>query len=373
MSATSGSWNEPVLPPLVTIVGAAGDGRSWMAAVTTLIKSSWRTAGPLIAASAVAALPAAGAIGLTARAFEARSGHCCTGQTQPVGIALTVVLGGPVLLALVVTGGYWIARWWTEATWVIAAIAADKPQNYDSGYSAAKRSRYALWRAYLAGVAVLCVLAGYAGDVLTNDHLVRDFLITVGPLGLMAPLMIFVPRWIYATSARTVRGARHRYLRMTCLTVVFELVAGVASALLVNAGGILILAGAVLAFVLTVSSVFVLSAASYVTYGALVNVASAQSQPAEDERAGGPEGDDAEGGPGGERQAAESGRGQDVLPGQQRADLFQVPDRRLVAHDGDQHREQEQQPEHHPGGHRRIAHHRGHAKGEHRDQRQIDH
>src|SRR5450755_2986046 len=63
-------------------------------------------------------------------------------------------------------------------------------------------------------------------------------------------------------------------------------------------------------------------------------VAEFQGEGAEEEGAGGPEGDDAEALPRGERQGVDPGCGLGIQAGGQRADLVQVPCDRRVGDDG---------------------------------------
>jgi hypothetical protein len=271
----------PALPPLPPLPAAAGitGWRSWWEAAIGLAWKTWRAGGVLpLAWTVLTALPAAGIIACVAVTSENAAGHSAlTNRTFPWQVLLIPVV---LLVPFVIAGGYVVARAWTGAAWVTALRAAGLPESTSADASGVRGPgvmNYArrcglLWAAYLAGVAVLCVVAAIAGDRMTNDMLVRTTLTSVGPLGLLGPLILLVPGQLYAGRPKTAGpgpGRRAAAWRLTALVIAvlaYELAVGAALSPMVNAARVLGLLGVLIAFTLSLPATLLLAAAGQITY-----------------------------------------------------------------------------------------------------------
>jgi hypothetical protein len=228
--------------------------------------------GLLLAWTVLPALPAAGTITLVAQAFEQRAGHANPGNSLGWGAGL---IFAAFLLPLVVAGGYLIARGWSGVAVVTALRAAGEPARAADGVAGGRGGRcLRLWAAYLAGVVVLCVIAALAGDLMVNDHLVKAVAVSVGPLGLLSPVIVLAPARIHAGRARPSGRAANRSADSARLGAViagvlaFQLVVGIAASPLVDAGRVAGVLGVLLAFLLSIPSTLLLAAAGHASYAA---------------------------------------------------------------------------------------------------------
>ena len=259
------------VPPLVQVVGGGPGLRSWWVAVSILWRRSQRSAAGLLAWTVLGALPAAGVIALVAQAFEQRGGHAYPRNSLGWGVGLIFAVP---LLPLVIAGGYLIARAWMGAAWVTALRAAGQPAHPGQAMAAGRRRSLPLWAAYLGGVAVLCLVAGLAGDLLANDQMVRSVLVSVGPLGLLGALVLLAPSRIYAGQATSSSRAAARPAgrgRLTGLAVVVlacQLAIGVALSPLVDLARLPGVLGVLVAFALSVPCTLLLAAAGQASYAA---------------------------------------------------------------------------------------------------------
>jgi hypothetical protein len=280
MTAVSGSAAEPSgraetlppVPPLVKVDDTRG-WWSWWTRVAVLSGRARRPAGGLLLTwTVLPALPAAGTIALVAQAFEQRVGRANPGNSLGWGAGL---IFAAVLLPVVIAGGYLIARGWTGVAVVTAFRAAGEPTRAADGVAGGRGGRcLRLWAGYVAGIAVMCAIAALAGDLMTNDHLVKAVLVSVGPLGLLSPVIVLAPARIYAASARpsgqAARGAADR-ARLGAVIVgvlAYQLVVGIAVSPLVDAARAAGVLGVLLAFLLSIPSTLLLAAAGHASYAA---------------------------------------------------------------------------------------------------------
>jgi hypothetical protein len=258
----------PQVPPLAEVDGGAPGWRSWCVSVASLWGRSQRSAAGLLAWTVLAALPAAGVIALVAQAFEQRTGHANPQNSLGWGAGLVLAT---LLLPLVIAGGYLIARAWMGAAWTTALCAARRSAHPGQAMAAGRRRSGALWAAYLGGVAVLCLAAGLAGDLLANDQMVRALLVSEGPLGLLGPLVLLAPSRIYAgratASGQAARPARRAQLAaLTVVVLACQLGIGVALSPLVDLARVPGTLGILIAFALSIPSTLLLTAAGQVSY-----------------------------------------------------------------------------------------------------------
>jgi hypothetical protein len=235
-------------------------GRSWR----------WQQAGGLLLIGTVLpAAPVAVIIALVATTAEILSGHSET--RMPYGFPL---IGAALLLPLLVLAGYLIALSWTGTAWVTAMRAAGQPTDIETGFSAGRRSCRMLWAVYLAGAVCLLVIVAVAADVMSDDRLVRAVAICVGPMGLLAPVIVLAPARIYGHRARAAGTARAPD-RATAISglgllvivvLAYQLAVGVVLSSAVSSGGLTGTLTVALAFLL---STLLLAAAGQVTYARL--------------------------------------------------------------------------------------------------------
>jgi hypothetical protein len=223
------------------------NGREWAGAVVALALRSARPAGARLIWTVPAALPAAALIGGTAAGIGEYAGHCCQSGAGGPGLALAILVYGPVVLPMVIGGGYLIACLWASALGVTGG--------QDS------RCRHLLWAAYLIAVIVMVAAAGGAAYLMTNDGLVRDVLITAGPLGLPSLAVLLAPGRVPA------RPARGKLLVTAGVVAVYQIAIGLAVSSMINAAHGTAVIGLVLALALSVPGTLVLIAASQVMSG----------------------------------------------------------------------------------------------------------
>lgn len=273
MAEIPGSYAEPYrdrgrvppVPPLADLSGSVAGSRPWAGAVATLVRRSAKSAVWLLCWAVLPAGPAAGVIAVVASAFEDRGGH---GAYNSLPWDLGLVLMLPWLVPLMIAGGYLVARVWAGAAWVVASRAAGRPVSAKDGMRGGKRTGL-LWAAYVAGVAVLCVIAGLADDIMANAHLVRDVLISVGPLGLTGLAAFFAPGQLYAEAARRTRHASPVWPTVTvCAVLTYQVLVGLAVSPMIDAARAPAVCGVLLAFLLSVPGTLVLAAASHISYAA---------------------------------------------------------------------------------------------------------
>jgi hypothetical protein len=277
MAEMSDSYGEPhpgsgyvrPVPPLADLPGDVTGARSWAGAVAALVRRSAKPAGSLLCWAVLPALPAAGTAAVVAQAFAGRGGHCCDGSGS-LGWGLGLLLFLPLLVPLTIAGGYLVARDWAGTAWVVASRAAGRTVSASEGMGGGKSSSRLLWVLYVAGVVAVCVLAGLAGDLMTNYRLVCDVLITAGPLGLTGLAVTAAPGLLYADHTRRVRRAWPAGLWVTvCLVLAYQVLVGLAVSPLLDAARVpLTVIGVLLAFLLSVPGTLVLAAASHVSYAA---------------------------------------------------------------------------------------------------------
>jgi hypothetical protein len=262
----------PAVPPLVEVAGGPG-WRSWWVAVAIVWGRSQRPAAALLGWTVLGALPAAGVIALVAQAFEQRVGRGDPQNSLGWGLGLILAV---FLMPLVIAGGYLIARAWMGAAWITALRAAGQPGHPGQAMAAGRRGSAALWAAYLGGVIVLCLLAGLAGDLLANDRLVRALLVSVGPLGLLAPLVLLAPSRIYAAAGQArrpghaaARPARRRWLAtLAAVALASQLAVGLVLSPLVDMARLPGTVGVLVAFALSIPCTLLLTAGGQASYAA---------------------------------------------------------------------------------------------------------
>jgi hypothetical protein len=262
--------------------GAAGISgwRSWWGAVARLTALTWRQGAAQLVFGVLAAWPAAGIIVMVAVYFEARVGRspAAGGKMFGPGVLLIPVV---LLVPFVIAGGYVVARAWTAAAWVSALRAAGLPADPADGsgaWSGARRCAV-VWGAYLAGVAVLCVIAGWAGDSMTNDTLVRTTLTSVGPLGLLTPLILLAPGQLRAGRPGAAGPARNGHARqpgrdrpgwrlsvLVIAVLACQLAIGVGLSPMVNAARLVGVVAVLIGFILSIPAAVLLAAAGQVTF-----------------------------------------------------------------------------------------------------------
>jgi hypothetical protein len=277
MSEVSGAADQPLgrargfpsAPPSLSAAADITGWRSWWGAVTGLARQTWRPGGRLLLAWAVlSALPTAGIIAVVAVAFEGAAGRTpLLGRTFPWEVLLIPAV---LLVPFVIAGGYLVARAWTGAAWVTALRAAGLSDDQYGVMSRARRPGL-LWMAYLIGVAVLCLVAAIVGGLMTNDMLVRTILTSVGPLGLLAPLILLAPGQLYAGQAQAGQAPDRRQTgrRLTGLVIAvlaYQIAVGAALSPLVNAARVLGVLGVLIAFILSIPATLLLAAAGHITY-----------------------------------------------------------------------------------------------------------
>jgi hypothetical protein len=293
MSEVSGAADQPLgrargfpsAPPPLSAAADITGWRSWWGAVTGLARQTWRPGGRLLLAWAVLpALPTAGIIAVVAVAFEGAAGRTpLLGRTFPWEVLLIPAV---LLVPFVIAGGYLVARAWTGAAWVTALRAAGLSDDQYGVMSRARRPGL-LWMAYLIGVAVLCLVAAIVGGLMTNDMLVRTILTSVGPLGLLAPLILLAPGQLYADHPRTGgqaqagqaqaghaqagqapdrRQAGRRLTGLVIAVLAYQIAVGAALSPLVNAARVLGVLGVLIAFILSIPATLLLAAAGHITY-----------------------------------------------------------------------------------------------------------
>jgi hypothetical protein len=109
---------------------------------------------------------------------------------------------------------------------------------------------------------------------MTNDHLVRAVVVSVGPLGLLGPAILLAPARIYAGHAKPPGrpagrlAAPGRLGALIAAVLVYQLVVGVALSPLVNMARLPGVLGVLLAFLLSIPSTLLLAAAGQVNYAA---------------------------------------------------------------------------------------------------------
>jgi hypothetical protein len=283
MSEVSGAADQPLgrargfpsAPPPLSAAADITGWRSWWGAVTGLARQTWRPGGRLLLAWAVLpALPTAGIIAVVAVAFEGAAGRTpLLGRTFPWEVLLIPAV---LLVPFVIAGGYLVARAWTGAAWVTALRAAGLSDDQYGVMSRARRPGL-LWMAYLIGVAVLCLVAAIVGGLMTNDMLVRTILTSVGPLGLLAPLILLAPGQLYADRPRTAdhaqagqapdrRQAGRRLTGLVIAVLAYQIAVGAALSPLVDEARVLGVLGVLIAFILSIPATLLLAAAGHITY-----------------------------------------------------------------------------------------------------------
>jgi hypothetical protein len=193
---------QPECPAYPAHVGPAA-GRFWWAQVVSATARSWHEAGKLLLAGAVLpALPAAGIIASVAVSAQIWADRDNTRQLW----AVPLIFAG-LLLPLVIAGGNIVARSWAGTAWLVAAQAGGQPASWRAGFEAGRYASRRVWAAYLIGVGCLLVIVTVAANVMTDDTLVRTIATSVGPAGLLGPLILLAPKkggeaagWQYRTA-----------------------------------------------------------------------------------------------------------------------------------------------------------------------------
>lgn len=229
-----------------------------------LVRHSWPSARPLYTVLAVGtvlpALPVAAEISLFGIAFAQRVGH--GGNAKLIGWQGNLVLAA-LLIPVLAGCTYLIARSWNAAAWLAAESSADRTAPWWRGFSAGHRYRV-LWLRYLAGVCLLCLIAGLIADLTPHYRLPLAILVSVGPLGLLSPLMLFasaqVSRRGQSGGAATEHASAADLRDVVLVILTFHILVGAALApAILSPGSWQVAAGLLLAFVLAVPATAIIA------------------------------------------------------------------------------------------------------------------
>jgi hypothetical protein len=250
--------------PAYRACGGRVAGRSWWAQVADVTARSWRETGKLLLAGAVLpALPTAGIIASVAVSAQIWADRDNTRLLW----AVPLIFAG-LLLPLVIAGGNIVARSWAGVAWLVAAQAGGQPANWRAGFEADRAASRRIWAAYLAGVGCLLVIVTVAANVMTDDTLVRTIATSVGPAGLLGPLILLAPANGGEAAGPARRRARRtgRLLLLVVAVLAVQLVIGAALSPLVNTARLPGVAGVITALLLAIPSALVLAAAGQASY-----------------------------------------------------------------------------------------------------------
>ena len=243
------------------------------------VRHSWPSARPLCAVLAIGtvlpALPAAAEISLVGIAFAQRVGR--GGDAKLIGWQGSLALAA-LLFPLLAACAYLIARSWTAAAWLAAESSVGRSATWRLGFAAGHHS-WRLWLRYLAGVFVLCLMAGLIADLVPDYRPPLAILVAAGPLGLLSPLVLSVSAQVAHRDGRIPVGMAQRPTNavqepasiaqgptstadvwgVVLVMLIFELGVGAALAPAVLSGSWQVTAGLLAAFLLAVPAAAVLT------------------------------------------------------------------------------------------------------------------
>ncbi|HEV2373101.1 MAG TPA: hypothetical protein VGS19_13120 [Streptosporangiaceae bacterium] len=190
----SGVGDTPEVFPLLPVAVPLGWG-GWFVEVAAVIRRSWRVlAGVVVAGTVLPLLVLSFVVAEGAVGGVAQGGY---GSKGPDLGGYFVLFTAPVMMAVAVFCGHWVARAWTGACLVVVSGAMGGPSSVQAAFEWGKRRCRLLWAFYLLGVAVL-VAVEYTDAVLSPGAVtVRNVLALAGPSGILALILCLAPAAAY--------------------------------------------------------------------------------------------------------------------------------------------------------------------------------
>ncbi len=243
---------------------ASHSEKNRLARLGRLVRHSWPSTRPLytvlVIGTVLPALAAAAEISLFGIAFAQRVGR--GGDAKLIGWQGNLVLAA-VLIPVLAGCAYLIARSWTAAAWLAAKSSVGHTVPWHRGFSAGARS-WVLWLRYLAGVCSLCLIAALIADLTPDYRLPLAILVSVGPLGLLSPLLLFASAQVSgggpASGAATEQTRMVDLRRLVLVILIFHILVGAALApAILSAGSWQVVAGLLVAFLLAVPTAVIIT------------------------------------------------------------------------------------------------------------------